>query len=249
MDAFGLTLPDAAANGPARDSVLPGRRPLPPRIRLFLKALREALDYAHDLRTSRWEFAVEWDAMRRFGVTPSDLRWLAGRGLIESRLEVTQLSSPQRSFQPCQPMMLSKRTCFVLTDAGEELLAGVRPLGGVRLGAEWPECDSPSDTSADAMLPQWDHDRLELRVGSTVLRQFKLPSADEERVLAAFEELGWPHRIGCPLSAGGEYQRLVECVAALNWRQRQPLLHFGCSEQGLEVSWEFRHDDGRASGQ
>lgn len=245
MDALGLTVPDVATNVPGRGSILPGPRPLPARISLFLNSLNEALAYARDLRTSRWELAVEWDTLRRFGVTPSDLRWLAGRGLVESGLEVTTPSSRQRSFHPCQQLMISKRTCFVLTDAGEELLARRSRL----VDADWPASDSPSEDRSAATLPQWDHDRLELRLGTTVLRQFKLPSADEERVLAAFEERGWPHCIGSPLPAGAEYRRLVECVTALNWRQRRPLLHFGCSEPGNQVTWEFRHDNGRTNGQ
>jgi hypothetical protein len=249
MEAFGLTLPDMVTSEPARGSILLGPRPLAPRIRLFLQTLREALEYSLDLKTSRWEFAVEWQALRRFGVTPSDLRWLAARGMIESGLEVTKLSSPERSFQSCQQLVISKRTCFVLTDAGEELLASGLLADGSRLvDADWPANESSAEDAAAVLRPHWDHDRLELRLGSTVLRQFKLPSADEERVLAAFEERGWPRRIGSPLPAGGDFRRLVECVAALNWRLRRPLLHFGCNEQGHEVTWEFRSGNGRTSG-
>ena len=244
MDALGLTVP-AAANEPVHGSVLLGPRPLPMRIQLFLNALREALEYALDLNTSRWEFAVEWDALRRFGVTRSDLRWLSARGLIESGLEASKPECQLRSFQHCQRLVVSRRTCFVLTDAGEELLADGLLANRSRLeDADWPTSDSPPENDSAAALPQWDHDRQELRLGSTVLRQFKLPSADEERVLAAFEERGWPHRIGSPFPAEGDRQRLIECVVALNWRLRRPLLHFEVSEQDLEVTWTFRHGNG-----
>jgi hypothetical protein len=249
MDAFDLSVPAAAANEPANGSVLLGPRPLPMRIQLFLNALREAFDYARDLHTSRWEFAVEWDALRRFGVTRSDLRWLSARGLIESGLEVSKPDCQLRSFQHYQRLVVSRRTCFVLTDAGEELLAEGLLARRSRLeDPDWPTSDSLSENDSTAALPQWDHDRQELRLGSTVLRQFKLPSADEERILAAFEERGWPHRIASPLPAEGTNGRLAECVAALNWRLRRPLLHFDLSEQDREVTWEFRDGNGTANG-
>ncbi len=247
------TVPEAVVpevcSSTAWNSLLRGSRTLPRRIDTVLETLREALEYARDLNVNRWEFAVEWDILRPFGVTPSDLRWLAGRGLIESGLEVTSPSSPQRSFQPCQQLVISQRSCFVLTDAGEELLANGRPPGSSRLvDLDWPSIAAPAEDSLKVTLPLWDHDRLELRWGATVLRQFKLPSADEERVLAAFEERGWPHRVGSPLPEDAGGLRLVDCVASLNWRQRRPLLRFGCSEERREVTWEFCPEIGNNNG-
>ena len=254
MEASGSTVPEVdvpevVSSGAAWESLLRGPRTLPVRIGTLLETLREALEYAHDLRASRWEFAVEWDVLRQFGVTPSDLRWLAGRGLIESGLEVTSPSSPQRSFQTCQQLVISKRSCFVLTDAGEELLANGRPPCSSRLvDRDWPSIAEPAEDSLHVALPQWDRDRLELRWGAMVLRQFKLPSADEERVLAAFEERGWPHRVSSPLPEDAERRRLADCVASLNWRQRRPLLRFGCGEQRREVTWELCPENGSNNG-
>ena len=49
-------------------------------------------------------------------------------------------------------------------------------------------------------FPTWDRDRQELRWGDEVVKQFKVPSPNQETILAAFEEEHWPSRIDDPLS-------------------------------------------------
>ena len=46
-----------------------------------------------------------------------------------------------------------------------------------------------------AATPFWDRDRKELRIGSFVVKRFRWPAENQERVLNAFQEEGWPSRI------------------------------------------------------
>ena len=48
-------------------------------------------------------------------------------------------------------------------------------------------------------FPTWDRDRQELRRGEYVVKQFKVPSPNQETILAAFEEEHRPPRIDDPL--------------------------------------------------
>ena len=43
-------------------------------------------------------------------------------------------------------------------------------------------------------LPKWDRDRRQLRFDGQVVKEFKLPSPNQEAVLMALEEDGWPAR-------------------------------------------------------
>ncbi len=57
-------------------------------MRAALASLLEGLDYAHDLQTTPWDFAVELACLRRLKLSNNDLRWLHARGLIEHAVEV-----------------------------------------------------------------------------------------------------------------------------------------------------------------
>jgi hypothetical protein len=47
--------------------------------------------------------------------------------------------------------------------------------------------------------PVFDVERRELRVGDVVVKRFRQPTPDQETMLLAFEEAGWPVRIDGPL--------------------------------------------------
>ena len=226
------------------DADVAGR--LSPRVRASLSVLLEAFEYAHDLDVSGWDFATEIANLRRFKLSNSDLRWLVGRGLVEHGVEVTLAGDEQRSFQNPSRLMFCKRTCFVLSTSGADLAR--RLAQGNALPARRDDrslADPPALAIASPPLPRppkWDRDRQELRIGAAVIKRFKIPSAHEETILAAFEELGWPPRIDDPLppcdDPSGKW-RLQEAIEALNRNQTQRLLRFTPDATARGVRWEF----------
>ena len=105
-----------------------------------LAALLEAHDYVRDLDGSIWEFAIEMAAMRRLGVSTSDLRWLIGRGLVDHAVETTRAGDALRRFRKPPRPTFSKRSCFILTSGGETL--GARPAA--RASGPRPATPSPA---------------------------------------------------------------------------------------------------------
>ena len=66
---------------------------------------------------------------------------------------------------------------------------------------------------APAAAPEWDAMYRELRVGRCVIKVYKVPSPNQEAVLEAFQEEGWPHRIDDPLLPQEEIKHKCRRVA------------------------------------
>jgi hypothetical protein len=250
MDALNMAALDAPAKRGSPDH-RGDQLQLSPRMRVALGVLLQAYEYSHDLGTSPWDFATEIASLRRLKLSNSDLRWLAGRGYAEHGIEVTLASDLERKFQHPARLLLGKRTCFVLTPAGaalaQALLRGDDLLGHAEAQAS---AEPPMLVIAEPPRPhppKWDRNRQELRVGSAVVKQFKVPSAAEETILAAFEEVQWPPRIDDPLPPCDEPApnwRLQKAIEALNQNQKQPLVRFLGDGTGRGVLWELRGDNG-----
>lgn len=253
MDALNM----AAVNPPstqrdfAKSAILEAENRLPPRVRAVLTLLLEAFEYAHDLEANVWDFATEISNLRRLKLSNSDLRWLVGRGLVGHGVEVTLGGDEERSFQHPSRVVFCKKTCFVLSPAGAALAHRLCEGNGSATLAEARPADEPPSLSIASppgpQPPKWDRDRQELRVGSAVVKRFKIPSPHEETVLAAFEELNWPPRIDDPLPPCDEPSpkwRLQEAIELLNGNQRQHLVRFRTDSTGRGILWEFCNDHG-----
>src|SRR5262245_57533324 len=91
-----------------------------------------------------------------------------------------------------------------------------------------------------AAPPFWDAIRRELRLGKRVVKRFRQPARNQETILAAFQEDGWPPRIDNPLPRKGDTQavdRLHEAVKKLNRAPRR-LIRFLSDGNGLGILWE-----------
>ena len=89
--------------------------------------------------------------------------------------------------------------------------------------------------------PHWDRDRRELWLGKKLVKQFRLPSRNQETILAAFEEEGWPGSIDDPLPPQPEQdtkRRLHETIRSLNRHQKHHLLRFQGDGTGQRVMWD-----------
>ncbi len=100
-----------------------------------------------------------------------------------------------------------------------------------------------SDLLAEiAAVPRWDRESRVLSVGGWIVKRYRLPSPNQEAVLSAFQQEGWPHRINDPLGFLADLDpkyRLYHTIGRLNQHQRQPLLRFYGDGTGEGVCWEL----------
>lgn len=91
--------------------------------------------------------------------------------------------------------------------------------------------------------PHWDADRRELIVANTVIKRFRRPSQNQEKLLATFEEEGWGTKIYDPLPGNADSKhRLRDTVYHLNRHHlKKGVLHFSTDGTGEAVLWELRH--------
>ena len=160
---------------------------------------------------------------------------------MEHAREVTTVGDLSRVFEPDRPLGFSKSTCFVLTEHGT---AAARGMAAVARAVEHHGGEAANGTrhhAAKTPLPYWDRDRQELRLGDVVVKQFKVPAVNQERILAAFQEEGWPVHIDDPLPPQPEQdskRRLHDTINSLNRSQRNPLIRFFGDGSGQGVRWK-----------
>jgi hypothetical protein len=215
-----------------------------------IRLLLEAYLCAEELDCDVWDFAVEIESLEKDGVTRSRLRWLVCKGYVDHAIECTLPGEPKRAFRhlqgPCG-LAFSRRTCFVLTANG---VAFAKSVVDDRLFSPCTrkhtvEPVHPAAATIDRK-PEWDSQRQELRIGDAVVKQFKVPAANQERILAAFEEEGWPVRIDDPLPPNSEQnpkRRLHDTINSLNRNQKLNLLRFTGDGSGQGVRWELVVED------
>ena len=90
--------------------------------------------------------------------------------------------------------------------------------------------------------PVWNPALRELRVGDVLVKHFRTPAPNQELVLSAFEEQGWPMQIDDPLppiSKGNPKLRLRDTIAKLNRHQQTARMRFHGDGQGKAVRWEL----------
>jgi hypothetical protein len=178
------------------------------------------------------------DSLVAFGMTESSLRWLAAKGYVEHACEITQSLDPARRFRPNGNMAFPKRTCFVLTDAGESYAAAV--MGRSVIFAPSEACVADALPMRSMVRPRWDARQRALYFGPSLVKRYKLPSPNQEAILAAFEEEGWPHRVDDPLAPQPEQDpkcRLHDTIKRLNRHHREPLLRFQGDGTGDGICW------------
>lgn len=213
-----------------------------------LRLLLDAQAYAEDVGRSVWDFAVEIDSLRRTGCTDSEIRWLVCKGFVRHASETTAGTAETRAFRQSRPapgLQFTIQSCFVLTPAGSQFASAA--LAGANGPFDQPNPaaapgEHPLDPSPDLPRPRWDPERQELRVGDRLVKQFKVPAANQERILAAFEEEGWPIRIDDPLPPATEQdpkRRLHDTINSLNRNQKCHGLRFLGDGTGQGVRWEL----------
>jgi hypothetical protein len=203
-----------------------------------LASLLEGHAYAKSLNHDVWQFALGIAALRQGGLSLNDIRWLLYRKLVLHGLETTQPGEDRRTFRAAGAMRFDRRSCFVLSEAG---MAFARKLDCAPLGNP-PAIMQPIESVPLARVPRWDRDRQELRLGPEIVKCYKTPAPNQELILAAFEEEGWPVHIFDPLPPHPDQdprRRLHDTINSLNRNQKKPLLRFMGDGSGQGVRWDL----------
>ncbi len=207
-----------------------------------MRALDRARRYAISTTRDQWDFAIESRRLHEFGLTDCELRWLIGTGIAMSAEECPPSSGEARLFEHQGTMALSESTCFVLTEAGAELLAEVTHVPRL---VDVPYSAEADHGQAATSKPVWNRDRRVLRVLKTVVKEFRVPAKNQERILDCFAEEDWPERILDPLSplpSVDPKRRLQSAIMCLNRNQRRPLIRFRGDGSGSGILWELRSE-------
>lgn len=218
---------------------------VPPRLQRGLALLLEASSYAAELAHDVWDFAVELHCLKDQGLTKSDVSWMVCKGFVEHKREVTGRDEDSRCFEPEGKLKFSKRSCFVLTPSG--LTIARRVVQHFEVGHLPMSLFSAADEpEAQSSTPKWDEDRHELRVGPHVVKAFKGPSPNQQTILTAFEEDGWPQRIDDPLPLAAELEpkrRLQDTIKSLNRNQKHRLIRFTGDGTGEGICWQLTPEE------
>jgi hypothetical protein len=126
-----------------------------------------------------------------------------------------------------------------LPDFPESRLA--RGMEGERIVALERWQSKPAERTQVPLKPRWDQDRRELWFGGCLCKRYRQPAKNQETILAAFEEDGWPARIDDPLpgtAEGDPGQRLADAVRALN--ENKGCIDFEKDGTSAGVLWKIR---------
>ncbi len=203
-----------------------------------LSMLHAAWEAAIDVQTPSSEFAVEIHQLFAAGVTSTDLRWLAARGFAEHLQEIVREDSPRRQFQRSKCLAFTDHSCFVLTEAGCRLASASLKIPAQDIPVEGAA--STVQTADSTMVPKWDGTIRQLSVSGRLVKQFRLPATNQETILKALEEDGWPPRVDDPLPSrhGGDRRaRLHDAIKGLNRNQIHRLLSFKGDGTGCGILW------------
>ncbi len=215
------------------------RTPISKNVNATLEILLQATRYSVDTSQDAWQFAVELDCLRKAGITSSDMRWLMGKGWVNHAYEITVKGAKTREFRGEGSKAFSKRSCFILTSAGVKTAEAVSRSETIR---SEQKSAGEFEHSANAQIPHWDPDRRQLRLGEIAIKEFKTKSPNQEAVLAAFEEEGWPPCIDDPLTFDPKHdqrQRLRNTIKSLNRNQVNHLIQFMGDGTGEAIRWEW----------
>jgi hypothetical protein len=212
-------------------------------IRLAFAQLLEVHELARASGRKASDFAAEITSLTELGITASILRWLVCRGYAKCLREITQPGDKERRFEPVDNLSLNAQSCFVLSRRGMLFARAMLAFGGV--GSAEATNGSDAGQTSDDLAPRWDNKRRELRVARKLIKRFRVPAPNQEMILAAFQEEGWPNCIDDPLPPKGDLdpkRRLHDTIKALNRKHRQKpaVIHFQGNGTGKNVVWELR---------
>jgi len=215
------------------------------RFRPALDTLVTAFEYAADSQMDRWQFAIDLSELKASGATLADLRWLILRGFAEHARETTIPGDAERSFRKLLPTAFPEGTCFVLSQAGAsnfrmpaDASQHIHSMVPKQATALAPRKEQVRPDSR--LTPEWDTVRRELRLGGHVIKRYRVPAPNQELILTAFQESGWPEFIDDPLPPLPNQDckgRLQGTIKALNRKHLSRGIRFHGNGNGQQISW------------
>lgn len=208
-----------------------GSPPLPPVFRAAIEMLLRADQYARELGVGNREFAVELQSLRATGLSNADLRWLVCKGYVEHAQECRGPENEDRQFRRHGELVFTECSSFLLTEVGARLATAPEPQS-----SQWPE-KGPSRP-----IPKYYPDLKELWLLGELVKRFIVPAKNQELILTAFEEEGWPPRIDDPLPPKDEInpkKRIQDAICRLNRAQKPHQVKFRGAGDGTGVRWEI----------
>lgn len=209
---------------------------------LAYRLLQEASNEARNDGLWPREASLGYSWLLDSGVGPPMLLWLLYQGQID-HLEVEPSPAPG---QPPVPKpnfsaVFMARSAVALTAAGEPFAQALR-------ASFLPGCAGEVGRLRETLrvgdlTPRYDRRARLLSWGRHALKRYAQPSENQERVLLAAEEHGWPPWLDDPLPTRHDLcpkARLHDAVKNLNRRQRPRLIRFKGDGTGGRVGWELR---------
>ena len=207
---------------------------------LILGRLVEASNYANDCDRNRWDFAVSLSFFSGKGVSQSAMRWLVCQRYIEHRYEVTVNEGEKRIFCEAPDTVLTDKSCFVVSESGREVFEHLKHES---LREVSNQVSGKSERQAEEkILPNWCSITRVLKLDGHVVKHFKWPAPNQELLINAFAEQGWPERLDDPLPPSDvcPKRRLHDTIKCLNRNQVNKLIKFRGDGSAQGARWEHR---------
>jgi hypothetical protein len=231
------------------------RLPIGDNLCVALILLRHAYECARDTNAAAWDFALEISELYEVGLTITDLRWLVAKGFVEHGSETSTYGDPHRTFTHSEGFNFLTTSCVILTEKGAEFACQVlqaaaaisaveEPRAGARKtepSGEIPPANGQTQLKA-THKPQWDPVRRELSLAGRIVKQFHVPAGNQEVILSAFQEEGWPEYIDDPLPGNhgiNPRTRLNDAIYRLNRKQLTCLIRFHTNGTGSGIHWSL----------
>jgi hypothetical protein len=209
-----------------------------------LQLINEGARFASDCKKSVWQFATELHELINRGISRSLIRWLVCKDLVEHRFESPVSKVANRQFFEAPDLVFDERSCFVLSAKGHDSL--VQLLRNYQSMISQTENRGDlhplNSTSNPNEKPIWCPNTRVLKVAGKIVKHFKWPAPNQEKLIAAFAELGWPNQIDDPLPQNNvcPKRRLHDTIKCLNRKQIHGLIKFRGDGTGRAARWEFR---------
>lgn len=218
-------------------------------VRAALAELLKAYEFAEDAGVDLWQFSIELEQLAQFGLTVSDARWLAAKGFVRHAEENTRSSAAERSFQEKDGLTFASRSVVVLSASGATFARELASDLDVEIAESPNDTDSLETSVLVVAKPIWIPGQRELMVDGRVVKRFKVPAVNQELILSAFEEEGWPQCIFDPLPQDNTLapaRRMHNAISRLNGKQINVLVRFSGNGHGTGICWELlpRKNDG-----
>ena len=221
-----------------------------------MSQLKIACERAKQSGTGVWEYAVELAELKGIGISNTDLRWLIATDAIIHANEISSEEDEERVFVPMKNLAFGERTCFILTKKGMDWLRSnkkVEQVVDVPTGFRQYRLNSMNSNGAfsnvqsqeshgmsGSVAPDWQSGKRVLTFGDKIVKKFKWPAPNQELLVAAFQEEGWPETILDPLPPDDfvdSKARLHDTIKCLNRNQANAVIRFHGNGDGQSVRW------------